>query len=290
MLNYRNSAGVLAVLADLAEQTCAPERVLVVDNASGDGSAARIQQGIESLGIAARIHQMAANNGYAAGMNAGIREATSNAAKPDLLLLCTHDVRLERTCLERLVGALAAHDGAAVAAPLLGWASRSEQVWSSGGAVSTGTGRPHHLGTGRPIDVARTEAPQTVAWLDGAVLLVQRVVAEQVGPMDESFFMYSEELEWLLRVTDTGRTLLVVPDAVAWQEPGMAPPYLEQRNRVQLYRVRRKPWYVATSVVAGFRAAARDALHGNAGSARLRLAGVMHGLTGQLDREKALRR
>lgn len=287
VLNYRNWPGVRDLLGDFVGQTLAPLDIVVVDNASGDGSAAQIQGDAERTGRRIHLLEMVSNNGYAAGINAGITWALSREEASEYLLLCTHDVRLELTCVERLVAALEVDRQAAVAGPLLGWASRPALVWSAGGSLNARTGRPFHQGAGAALDAARGKPSTSAAWLDGAVLLVRRSAVDEVGLLNESFFLYTEEIEWLLRMADRGHSAIVVPDAVAWQEPGMTPPYLEQRNRVLLYRLRREPRLVAVGVAAGLAAASRDAIRGDGRRARLRGIGVIHGLTGRLDRDLA---
>jgi GT2 family glycosyltransferase len=289
VLHYRNWPGVRGCLEDLTSQTAVLEGVTVVDNASADGSTAELQRYVSESGDRFELRVMAANNGYAAGMNAGIR-AVRDRHRPAYVLLCTHDARLEPTCVAALVAALEADPAAAVAGPLLGWATRPGQVWSVGGEVSARTGRPFHLRVPGDLESLRGRSPQQRSWLDGALLLVRADVIDEVGLLDESFFMYIEEVEWQLRIRDSGRMAVWVPSAVAWQEPGMAPPYLEQRNRVLLYRVRGQPWLVVTAVAAGGRAALRDLVHGRGGAVHLRLRGVAHGLTGKLDRRLAARR
>ncbi len=58
-----------------------------------------------------------------------------------------------------------------------------------------------------------TDQPAEVDWLVGAALLVRRVVWEQVGLLDEGFFMYSEELDWQRRIKAAGWQIVYLPSA-----------------------------------------------------------------------------
>jgi len=64
------------------------------------------------------------------------------------------------------------------------------------------------------------DAIQPVDWVVGACLLVRREVYEQVGGLDESFFMYSEELDWCKRIQDAGWKVVYLPTAVVIHHEG----------------------------------------------------------------------
>ena len=284
VLNYRNWPGVRRCLDDLSRQSAEPSKIVLVDNASGDGSADRVSDAYPEVDVL----RLSSNNGYAAGMNAGLRSL--DLLSFDFVVLCTHDVQLESDCLEQLIAVAESDRRTAVLAPLLGWASRRDQVWSAGGTIRRATGRPGHVRTPSLIADARREPLEDRVWVDGAVMLVRSDVFGEVGWLDERFFLYSEEVEWLRRVRATGRRVVTVPNAVAWQEPGMAPPYLETRNRILLYKRGRDAWYLALAIVAGLTASLRSLRAGRRAEARLRLVAVVDGITGRLRRDLALQR
>jgi GT2 family glycosyltransferase len=284
VLHYRFWPGIATCLDGLQAQTLSATRTLVVDNASDDGSADAIAKAYPQ----ADLLRMESNDGYAAGMNAGLRSL--DLAALDFVLLCTHDVRFEPDCLERLVSA-AEHDHTiGVVGPVLGWSSRPNEVWSAGGMLRPVTGRPWHLRKPHHLDEARLGPVADRAWIDGAIMLARTSVFERAGCFDERFFLYSEELEWLRRVRSAGDRVVVAPSAVAWQQPGMAPPYLETRNRILLYRNPKDAWYLLVAVVAGVLAAVRSLRAGRRPEAKLRLLAVIDGLSSRLRRGIALQR
>jgi hypothetical protein len=57
------------------------------------------------------------------------------------------------------------------------------------------------------------ETPHAVDWITGAAMLTRRAVVNEVGGMDETFFMYSEELDWCRRIHAAGWEIHYVPDA-----------------------------------------------------------------------------
>ena len=152
------------------------------------------------------------------------------------------------------------------------------------------TGRPAHRRADVSVETARQAPMEAVTWADGAVTLVRRAALDDVGRFDERFFLYSEELEWQLRARDHGWSVVLVPQAVAWQEPGQAPPYLETRNRVLMFRIRREWPLVAVALLAALVEAARAAKKRRWQFVGIRLLAAVHGLTGRLDRSRALLR
>lgn len=284
VLHYRFWPGVAGCLTDLEEQGLRLIQTIVVDNASDDGSPDAVAGGYPGV----EVLRLPVNDGYAAGMNAALRSLDLSSV--DYVLLCTHDVRLEPDCLSQLVAEAESDAEIGVVAPLLGWRSRPDEVWSAGGLVRPLTGRPAHRRSDSSLATARRARVTDCAWVDGAVMLVRANVFERIGWFDERFFLYSEELEWLRRVRRAGDRVVVVPGAVAWQEPGMAPPYLETRNRILLYRRPKDGWYLVMAVLAGLTAAVRSMRAGRWREARLRLVAVADGLSCRLRREIALQR
>ena len=281
VLHYRFWPGISSCLDGLRAQSLPATQTLVVDNASADGSADAIAEAYPQ----AELLRMGSNDGYAAGINAGLRAL--DLAALDYVL---HDARFEPDCLEQMVAAAEGERTIGVVGPVLGWASRPDEVWSTGGMLRPVTGRPWHMRKPLYLDAARHGPVADRAWVDGAVMLARTSVFDRAGCFDERFFLYSEELEWLRRVRSAGDRVVVAPAAVALQEPGMAPPYLETRNRILLYRRPKDVWYLLVAVLSGFAAAGRSMRAGRWREARLRLVAVADGLSCRLRRELALQR
>lgn len=280
MLHYRRWPEVEKTLERLLRQVPADD-VVVVDNASGDGSAELIEDRFPGL----RVVVSEANAGYAAGMNLGLR--LLEARGYDCVLLLTHECLLDDGAVRHLRREL--EDGSVgAAAPALGIRSRPETVWSAGGEFAPRSGRPCHTGADARFDALPGE-PSDTAWVDGAALLVRTAALAGIGGLDERFFLYYEDVDLGLRLRAAGWRVVVVPKARAWQEPSGVPPYLDARNRVVLWRKHGRRRQVARSVIDVAWAQLRDLRHGRPGlrRARARATGLRHGLTGALDRSLA---
>lgn len=218
VLHYFAADDLQATLTALCTQEPAPEQVVVVDNGSHPGVLEDLLQpwaGIHTI-------PMPTNAGYAAGMNAGV---AALGPEVDAVLLLTQDCRLAPGCLAALLDALAL-DGVGMVGPILHRRSTGE-IWSAGGTLTRVTMWPGHRD-------GRSELEP--AWLDGAALVLRREVYDDVGPLDEGYFLYAEDVELGVRVRAAGWRLLCATSATASQEPGSISVYAATRNHLRFVR------------------------------------------------------
>ncbi|MBI4493200.1 MAG: glycosyltransferase family 2 protein [Chloroflexi bacterium] len=195
--------------------------VIVVDNGSTDGSGELVRAAFPQVRLVANTH----NRGFAAGVNQGLA-----LARGRYLLLLNSDARLEPGSLAALVACLDNHPRVAVVGPRLlnpdGTSQSSRRRFPTLATAfleSTVLQRlwPAHPLLRRYYVLDRSdEETQAVDWLVGACLLVRQAAVEQVGPMDERFFMYSEELDWCRRFKAAGWEVVYVPRARVVHECG----------------------------------------------------------------------
>jgi GT2 family glycosyltransferase len=192
-----------------------PYRLLLRDNASSDGTpdaAAAAYPGLELVAASDNV-------GFAAGMNDLLRRTTA----PYVFLL-NGDAWPEDGTLASLVAAAEARADVGVVAPLLlrpdGSVEHSAWPYPSLGLsllFLAGLRRavPHRLARRwlLPPDWAHDEA-RYVGWAVGAALLLSRRALDAVGGLDDSFFMYGEDVEWCWRLTRAGFKVWFEPTAV----------------------------------------------------------------------------
>jgi N-acetylglucosaminyl-diphospho-decaprenol L-rhamnosyltransferase len=213
--------------------------IVIVDNGSADGTAGHA----EARGDCRVVR--AANTGYAAGINRGVREAMDAEA----ILVLNPDVRLAPGAIAPLLAALA-EPGVGIAVP---------QIRSPSGGLDLSLRREptvaRSLGlgcTGLPMFseyVTRAAdycSPRIVDWALGAVMLMSRKCYQAVGGWDESFFLYSEETDLCLRARDHGFLTRYQPESVAVHIGGASgrsdrTHAMQTVNRVRLYRRRHGP-------------------------------------------------
>ncbi len=180
-------------------------RVLVVDNASGDGSVAELRARFPEL----EIIENPANLGFAAGNNVGIRRALTLGA--DYVWLLNNDTAVSSGALGALVE-LAERDPRAgvVGSVLREYAVPNNiQAWG-GGAL-----RPW-LGTTTQFTQARGEVDHVI----GASMLLRAGMLRAVGPLDEDFFFFMEDTELSLRARRAGWRVRVAPGSWVFHKGG----------------------------------------------------------------------
>ncbi|MGD9099972.1 MAG: glycosyltransferase family 2 protein [Anaerolineae bacterium] len=207
-LNWNRLDDTLAFLASVEQLTYARYRVLVVDNASTDGSRGA---------IAARfpdVEQLlnARNLGFAAGANAGLCYALERGA--DWVWLVNNDTHVAPDALDLLVDAATACD-AGLASPMILYTADPGRIWSVGACRSQVTLEITGCRRGQR-DTTLPPSPFEVDFVTACGMLMQRECLERVGLFDERFFMYYEDSDYCLRARAAGYRLLVAPQARMW--------------------------------------------------------------------------
>ncbi len=178
--------------------------VIVVDNGSSDGSVEMVRAEFPGVHLIAN----AENRGFPAANNQGLA-----VARGRYVLLLNPDTEVVRDALATMVAFADAHPDVGMVGP---------QLLNSDGSVQSSRRRFPTLATAffESTWLARyaprrlleryefldqsDDVTQDVDWLYGAALMARREAIEQVGPMDEGYFMYSEELDWCRRFRESG--------------------------------------------------------------------------------------
>jgi GT2 family glycosyltransferase len=196
VLSWNGREDTLACLRSLEDEGA---DVIVVDNASEDGSAEAVS-GVELI-------RNERNLGYAGGMNVGLWAALERGAEAVLLL--NNDVEVDRGAVAALAGSA---EGVGAVCPLITFADDPEKVWYAGASFDPRRGyNGRHRGFGEPAGKF-TEATETDRAC-GAAMLIPREALEQVGALDEQLFAYQEDTDWSLRARAAGLPVIVEPSA-----------------------------------------------------------------------------
>jgi GT2 family glycosyltransferase len=243
VVTYNSSADLAGLLPTLGVDPGSELRttVVVVDNGSEDDTVELARRS-----PAVDVVLEAENRGYAAGINAGAGAAPADA---DALLVLNADLHLNDGALEAMSAELS--DEVGIVAPRLLdgdgnllWSLRREptaaRAWATavlGGARAARIGRLGDMDTD-PEHYAR---PYDADWATGAALLISRRCFDEVGPWDESFFLYSEETDFCLRARDAGfRTRLAPAATMSHYEGDMTTPSAAAYRSVSAVRLYRK--------------------------------------------------
>lgn len=224
IVNYKTPGLTIDCLRSLESEvrSLPGTRVVVTDNASGDGSVEKIGAAIETEGWGdwASLMPLERNGGFAYGNNAAIRPVLQSTNPPPYFLLLNPDTIVRPGALQALVEFMDKHP----------------EVGIAGSRLEDPDGTPQHsafrfhtiqseLDYGLRIGlvskvltkwlVAPPISDQTCQtdWVAGASMIVRREVFEAVGLMDEAYFMYYEEMDFCLQARRAGWSCWYVPQS-----------------------------------------------------------------------------
>lgn len=203
VLNYNGRELLEVVLPSLAAQTYTDFDVVVVDDASSDDSVTYLRDNWPDVAV---VSTGAANVGVSAALNVAV-----GVARGELVALLNNDLELEPEWLAELVAALDRHpDAASAAGKLLRYSQRD--VIDSAGDVFTPAAAAFGRGAGER-DVGQYDLEEYVFAPTAGAALYRVSAFSEVGPFDESFYAYFEDVDWGLRALLLGRRSRYVPSA-----------------------------------------------------------------------------
>ena len=207
--------------------------VIVVDNASTDGTAEAIKKSFADFRLIANSE----NRGFAAANNQGIKESGG-----EYVLLLNPDTIVRPKSLDILINFMDEHKGAGVCSPKL--LNEDGTTQPSARRFPTFRAALHRHTIFRSIGIFRKQYrrwlmkdfshdEQTdVDQLMGACLLVRRSVLEEVGLLDEDFFMYYEEVDLCFRIKRAEYRVVFVPEATIVHLGGRSAAQVLVRKRI----------------------------------------------------------
>lgn len=213
--------------------------VIVIDNASADGTAAMVAAEFPSVRLVAN-HE---NRGFTGGNNQGLA-----LAHGQYILLLNPDTFVQGDALAIMLDYLESHPAVGVVGPQLRYGDGSLQssrrrfptlatallestplAWHWP-AERNRWARRYHMAD-KPANVE-----QEVDWLVGAALLTRRAAVDQVGGFDDAYFMYSEELDWQSRVKRAGWKVVYLPQAVVTHYEGKSSEQVTAARHIRFNR------------------------------------------------------
>jgi len=215
IVSYRTPDLLRQCLNSLESEAPDVRDIIVVDNASGDNTQRVLQQEFPHVKrIASRV-----NAGFSRGVNWGLANA-----KNEFVLILNPDILLHPGSLQKLYDEICAEPRIGLIAPKLVNPDNSLQLsclrWQTPGLVlyrrtplgKTSVGK-------RSLDEFQMrsyghEEPRDVDWVIGGCMLVRKSAVDEIGSMDERFFMYFEDMDWCRRLWQNGWRVRYEPRSV----------------------------------------------------------------------------
>ena len=223
ILNYRTpELTIQAAQAAVREMRGLGGEVVIVDNASGDGSFDAIRAKADSEGWTQdgflRVVQSPENGGFGAGNNFGMRLGMSSGAVPDFFYILNSDAWPDPGAVEKLLDVMQAEPRAGLVGSYIKGTDGAPHCTvfrfpsASGefeGAARTGLITRMFKSSVVPMEIP-TQTTQ-VDWVAGASVLMRREMLDEIGLFDETFFLYYEETELCRRAARAGWKTFYVP-------------------------------------------------------------------------------
>jgi GT2 family glycosyltransferase len=215
ILNYKTPDLVIDCLHSLREQIEPGIEVVVVDNASNDGSAERIEEEIASnqWGSWVRVLCSPVNGGFSAGNNLGIR-----AIDADAYILLNSDTIVLPDTIRELLHAMELWPNAGLIGPgcVTQDGNKDQSTFQFIRPItdfirSASTGPISRLLRRYDTPFLTTDSAAEPDWIGFACVLIRREVIEEVGLLDDGFFMYFEDVDYCHRARNAGWTILYWP-------------------------------------------------------------------------------
>lgn len=249
IVNYQTAKLVIECLKSLEPEIrqASTAKVMVVDNASGDGSADDLSQAIKKAGWTSWVGLIRSeiNGGFSYGNNVALRRALSSSRPPDYYWLLNPDTRVHPGALKNLCAFLRHSPQVGIvgssleeaSGQLWPWAFRFPSVLSE---LEAGLrwGFASRLLKKWRVPCQMNHQPQQVDWLAGASMMIRRDVFRSIGLMDESYFLYFEETDFCRQARLAGWQCWYVPQSrvlhLAGQSTGVTTP-LDRPRRLPAY-------------------------------------------------------
>jgi len=202
IVNWNRYEDTCACIESLIKQEGIKTDLIVVDNGSTDHSETLLRNKYPQV----EIIRSDENLGFAGGFNLGIRLALTRDTEN--ILIINNDTIAKSDMISQLLYEMD-HKEIGVVGPLILYHSNPQKIWSSGGYIDRSVLMPidsHHRKEILDEPIYRT-------FLSGCCLLLKKSLIESIGLFDERFFLYFEDLDYCLRIMQSGWRMKVVPSA-----------------------------------------------------------------------------
>lgn len=208
---YNLKDALVDAVESLFDQTYSIEEIIVVDNASTDGTADTIKklQKTKKAYKTVKLIENKKNLGVTGGRNTGLK-----AAKGDYILFFDHDMVARPTMVEELVQVAELKKEIGIVTPKIYFWDKKKIIWAAGTDINLWTGQVIFYGG---LDKGQFNEEKEVA-IAPAVLFVKKEVAKKIGGFDDTYFAVYEDTDYCFRAKEAGYLTYYTPNAVAYHK------------------------------------------------------------------------
>ncbi len=252
VLNYKRKDDTIDCIRSLLAMDYPNFRVMLVDNASKDGTADAVRTVFPDVEVIVNRQNLM----YAGGNNVGIKHALKLGS--DYVMLINNDTIVDRRLLSELMAGFGSVEGAGIAGPLIYYDRPGQPgpniIWYAGGIVELSRGLIAHRDIREP-DTGRYKEVEPTGYVTGCCMLISRACLEKVGMLDTAYTLYSEDADLCMRARLAGFELLFIPGARMWHKVSLSTggEFNPRKMRLKLVSNLRffaryaRPWYWFTA-------------------------------------------
>jgi hypothetical protein len=210
ILNYNGKLLAERCLNSVAGSQYPNKDVILVDNASTDGSAEYLRARFPDV----HILEVPKNLGVVGGRNRGLREAIARGC--DYALSLDNDVHIEPNLVQELVSVAETNPGIGIVGPKTYWDDGSRRIQCAGGKITYTQNVSSERGSGE-TDRGQYDKIEDVDYFPGCGFMARREVLEKLGFLDERFSLLAhEDTDFCMRAVRQGYRIVYAPKAVMW--------------------------------------------------------------------------
>lgn len=211
LVNWNGGELTLPCIESLHAGSTQPELIVVVDNASTDGSSEVIEQSFPTV-ILIRNKE---NLGFTGGNNIGINFCID--AGMDYIWVLNNDTEVDRECLTELINFMNSNPGAAGCCGKILYDAPADTIWYAGATYDSNTLKSKHRGA-LEKDKGQYNNAEITPFITGCSMFVRRSAWQSVGLFDDIFFAYGEDLDWCIRSAHAKLSLWYAPQAIIYHK------------------------------------------------------------------------
>ncbi len=206
ILNYKTKNLTLACLRSVKDSHYLNIQIIVVDNNSQDNLGESLKDDKNVLFI-----QNSENLGYSGANNVGINKALEN--KADFIFLLNSDTTIKSSCIDSLIRA-SEDQAVGILAPKILFSDK-KTIWYAGGIFDSANVIGQHRGVNEQ-DHGQYNQTENTDYASGGAIFIRREIIEEIGLLDEQYFLYYEDSDYCFRARQAGYKILYVPQAVVY--------------------------------------------------------------------------
>lgn len=216
LVNWNGYHHTVKCIRSLRKLEYQPFSIIVVDNASEDGSLTRLKAEFQEVVFLSNNE----NLGFTGGNNRGIQFALEKGFKQILLL--NNDTEVSPTFLSKLLEFKAKNQAQklGILQPLILYSHNRSKIWNAGGGFHKFLGISSTRGEGATLKERMPIGNEEIDWATGCCMLIEAAAIRDVGLLNDAYFAYFEDVDWSLRFRARGYLNFLVTDAVIYHDAG----------------------------------------------------------------------